>query len=106
MTDAPTSTDGVRGAVAADEPIAWLRVPDEAELPAEAHGLFATLRERRGFVQNFFRAFALLPSHMLRATGSLLELMDPEGTRLSMRERELIAVVVSAENRCEYCLVS
>ena len=106
MTDLPTAANGAPADHAADERISWLRVPDETELPAEVTALFATLREKRGFVQNFFRAFALNPVHLLRATGYLFELMDPKGTRLSLRERELIAVVVSAENRCDYCLVS
>lgn len=86
--------------------ISRLRVPDEEELPENLRTLFAGVREDDGFVRNYFRAHALNPRNFSRAITYLLGLLDPDEGQLSLRERELIAVVVSAENRCAYCLAS
>ncbi|WP_117237097.1 peroxidase-related enzyme [Thermus sediminis] len=87
------------------ERIAWLRVPAEESLPEEVRALFGKFREKTGLVPNVARAFALLPEHFLRWFRYYDFLMRSEGY-LSRKEREMIAVVVSAENRCEYCLAS
>ncbi|RDI96451.1 alkylhydroperoxidase [Meiothermus sp. QL-1] len=84
---------------------AWLRVPEEHELPEEVRQLFAKFVEKTGFVPNVARNFALLPEHFLRWFRYYDFLMRSEG-HLSRKEREMIAVVVSATNRCEYCLAS
>lgn len=86
-------------------PTAWLRVPEPAELPEEVRALFARFEEKTGFVPNVARNFALLPEHFLRWFRYYDHLMRSEG-HLSRKEREMIAVVVSAINRCEYCLAS
>ena len=82
--------------------MSWLRVPDEADLPAEVQALFAAPRERLGFVPNVLRLYALRPSHLLRWNDHYEELMKGE-SGLSKAEREMIAVVVSVANRCRYC---
>lgn len=88
-----------------DETISRLPAPAEAELPADLQELFAKNREKPGFVPNVFRALSLRPA-VLRGFIALYDaLMSAEGG-LSKAERELIAVAVSAQNRCHYCLVS
>ena len=52
------------------------------------------------------RASSLHPAHFLAFAGFAGSLLDPEDGELPMVERELIAVVVSAENRCPTCLVN
>lgn len=83
------------------ERISWLPVPDERELPADLRELFAKARERLGFVPNVFRVFALRPAHMVRWRAYYDELLRGE-SGLTPAQREMIAVVVSAENRCYY----
>ncbi len=85
--------------------ISWLKVPEEKDLPEAVRTLFAKAREKFGFVPNVFRVFALAPEHFLRWFNYYDFLMRGEGF-LSRRERELLAVVVSRENACEYCLAS
>lgn len=87
------------------EPIARLRVPSEDEVPDEVRELWAGPLERMGFVPNVQRAFALRPAHLLAWWGHYDELMRGDSA-LSKAQREMIAVVVSATNRCHYCIVS
>lgn len=85
------------------EPISRLRVPDESELPEPVQKFFAQSRADQGFVLNYFRALALNPDDLERSNTYLLPFLDPSQGRLPYPERELLATVVSAENRCTYC---
>jgi len=81
------------------ERISWFPIPDEAELDPRVADLVRRQREKLGVPNNVVRVHAWRPELMLR----WLELYDyinkgPSG--LSRIEREMIAVVVSAENRC------
>ncbi|NTU79437.1 MAG: peroxidase-related enzyme [Chloroflexales bacterium] len=88
-----------------EERISRLPVPAESELPADIQELFAKNREKPGFVPNVFRALSLRPE-VLRGFIALYDsLMAAEGG-LTKVEREMIAVAVSAQNHCHYCLVS
>lgn len=84
--------------------ISWLRVPQEEELSQEVRELFARFREKTGFVPNVARAFALSPRFLLwfRYYDTL---MRGEGL-LSREEKEAMAIAISGENRCEYCVAS
>jgi len=84
--------------------ISWLRVPEEEELPEEVRALFARFREQTGFVPHVARAFALSPRFLLWFH-YYDALMRGEGL-LSREEREAMAVAISRENRCEYCVAS
>jgi uncharacterized peroxidase-related enzyme len=93
-------------AKAADtERIARLHVPAEDEVSEEVKELWAGPLERLGFVPNVLRVFALRPNHLLAWWAYYDELMREE-SGLTKAQREMIAVVVSATNRCHYCLVS
>ncbi|MER3480569.1 MAG: alkylhydroperoxidase [Meiothermus sp.] len=89
------------------EATAWIRVPEPSEAPPDVQVLFGKFLEKTGLIPNVARNFALLPEHFLRWFRYYDFLMrSEEHSALSRREREMIAVVVSAENRCEYCLAS
>jgi uncharacterized peroxidase-related enzyme len=83
----------------------WFPVPDEDALPADLRGLFAKARERLGFVPNVFRVYAFRPTR-LSAWFAHFRLLHQPTDQLSAADREMIAVVVSAANRCLYCLVA
>lgn len=80
-------------------------VPDEAELPERVQGLFAKAREAIGFVPNVFRAYSYRPERLSAWFGHYKQLHEPT-EHLDEVDREMIAVVVSAYNRCTYCIVS
>jgi uncharacterized peroxidase-related enzyme len=86
-------------------PISWFPVPEESELPEDLQGLFRKARENLGFVPNVFRAYSFRPER-LSAWFNHYRLLHEPTDELSAAEREMIAVVVSMENGCLYCLVA
>ncbi|MFN8185636.1 MAG: peroxidase-related enzyme [Gaiellales bacterium] len=87
------------------EQLSWVRVPDEAELPEEVRSLFARAREKLGFVPNVLRVWSLRPVHMLLWRRYMDELIKGD-SGLTEAQREMIGAVVSATNRCHYCITS
>jgi uncharacterized peroxidase-related enzyme len=85
--------------------ITWLDVPAEETVSADVRALWKKPLEKLGFVPNVLRVMALRPQHLLGWWAYYDELMRGEST-LSKAQREMIAVVVSAQNRCHYCVVS
>jgi uncharacterized peroxidase-related enzyme len=77
----------------------------QADLPPETQRYFDICVEKLGFVPNVLRAYAFDVDKLNAFTALYNDLMlAPSG--LSKLEREMIAVVVSAENKCFYCLVA
>ena len=77
----------------------------QADLPAETQRYFDICVEKLGFVPNVLRAYAFDVEKLNAFTALYNDLMlAPSG--LSKLEREMIAVVVSAETKCFYCLVA
>ncbi len=89
-----------------DQPYSWLPVPEESEVPPAGRAIFDAMRAARGYVPRVVRAFALNGEHMGASFAYLIKLMAPDGALLSKREKEIIAVVVSVENTCLYCVAS
>lgn len=81
--------------------IAWVRVPTVRQLPEDLRDLFARAEEKLGIVPNVFRLFALRPEHLRRWRALYDELLRGE-SGLTPAQREMIAVVVSTQNRCFY----
>lgn len=85
---------------------AWFfPVPDESDLPDRLQSLFAKARESLGFVPNVFRGYAYRPERFSAWFAHFRQLHEPT-EHLGVADREMIAVVVSAWNRCTYCLVA
>jgi uncharacterized peroxidase-related enzyme len=76
-----------------------------APLSAEMQAYFAKCVEKLGFVPNVLKAYAFDMAKLSAFVAMYNDLMlAPSG--LSKLEREMIAVAVSAQNRCYYCLVA
>jgi uncharacterized peroxidase-related enzyme len=78
--------------------ISRLRLPAEADLPEDIRSLSAANHH-----ENWIRVLSVNPDTARRFTGYFGALFDPKGGRLPVRERELIAVVVSSTNGCGLC---
>ncbi len=76
-----------------------------AELPPETQRYFDICVEKLGFVPNVLQSYAFNVDKLNAFTGMYNDLMLGD-SGLSKLEREMIAVVVSAHNKCFYCLVS
>jgi uncharacterized peroxidase-related enzyme len=87
------------------ERLCWLRLPPEDEAPDEVKELWAKPLEKLGFVPNVLRVYAIRPRHLRLWNEFYDDLMRGE-SGLTKAQREMIAVVVSATNRCHYCIVS
>lgn len=82
-----------------------LGLPMADPLPEETRRYFDICTEKLGFVPNVLRAYAFDIEKLNAFTAMYNDLMLGE-SGLSKLEREMIAVVVSACNRCFYCLVA
>ena len=87
------------------QPISRLSVPEERALPEDVIALFDKLRDKPGFVPNVYRAYSLRPQQ-LRGFIALYDSIMEADSGLSKAEREMIAVAVSAQNHCFYCLTA
>jgi uncharacterized peroxidase-related enzyme len=92
-------------AKAKTEPISWLPVPGAGDVPEDVATLWAKAERKIGHVPNVMRTFALRPDHLLKWFAHYDQLMRGE-SGLSKEQREMIGIVVSATNRCHYCIVS
>jgi uncharacterized peroxidase-related enzyme len=92
-------------AVAGDDTeITALDLP-AAPLTPHMAAYFHKCQEKLGFVPNVLKAYAFDTAKLEAFAGMYNDLMlAPSG--LSKLEREMIAVAVSAHNRCYYCLVA
>jgi uncharacterized peroxidase-related enzyme len=82
-----------------------LDLPEADPLPDDIAELFAKCDAKLGLVPYVLRAYAFAPDK-LRAFGAMYNDLVLGESGLTKLEREMIAVAVSAENRCWYCLVA
>lgn len=80
--------------------ISRLDVPDDKVLSTDIRQLI----DRHGG-DNWIRALSLSPDTARRFTQYFEQLFSATGTLLPIDERELIAVIVSATNRCGLCTI-
>lgn len=106
-TNKPTSTAKQRrrpAAVGDDDEITALKLR-AAALSLDMAAYFAKCEEKLGFVPNVLKAYVFDMAKLSAFVAMYNDLMlAPSG--LSKLEREMIAVAVSAQNRCYYCLVA
>jgi hypothetical protein len=79
--------------------ISFFPVPDEKELDPRVAEIVAKQREKLGEPNNVVRTHAWRPELMLRWL-EFYEFISKGPSGLSRVDREMIGVVVSAENRC------
>lgn len=85
--------------------ISKLGVPDPETLDADLKAIWRKCVDKLGFVPNVYSAYSLQPQRLRNFMAMYNEIMLSE-SGLSKLEREMVAVVVSATNRCYYCLVA
>jgi uncharacterized peroxidase-related enzyme len=82
-----------------------LPIPPRSRLDPDLRKYFALCAEKIGFVPNVLIAYSF-DQAKLRAFIAIYNDLMLADSGLSKLEREMVAVVVSAANRCYYCLVA
>jgi uncharacterized peroxidase-related enzyme len=102
---ASSSNKAQPSAVASDDTVITALKLSPAPLSPDMAAYFAKCEEKLGFVPNVLKAYAFDMAKLSAFVAMYNDLMlAPSG--LSKLEREMIAVAVSAHNRCYYCLVA
>ena len=83
----------------------WLRLPAKARFAPDVRKLHAESLKRLGYVRTFLR-LPFGPGRLALYQGYLDRLMRSDDALLTGIERELLALVVSVENRCEPCVIA
>lgn len=86
-------------------PISRFPVPDLASLPNDMREAIEKVAEKSGFVPNVFFALAHRPAEFRAFFDYHAALMDKD-EGLTKAEREMIVVLVSALNNCQYCVIA
>lgn len=74
-------------------------------LPEHIARYFATCDDKLGLIPNVLKCYTHAPAKFDAFTGLYNELMLAD-SGISKQEREMIAVAVSVENQCVYCVVA
>lgn len=83
--------------------ISRLHVPELHELPDNLRQQLESLERQLGYIPNWASALSLGGAHAARFNDYILGLLDPNTGRLPYVDREVLATVSSAENKCSYC---
>lgn len=82
-----------------------LDLPPVDPLPDDVKRYYEVCEEKLGMIPNVLAVYGFAPDR-LRAFSQMYNGLMLGESELSKAEREMIAVAVSAENRCFYCLAS
>ena len=83
--------------------MAWIEQTDADDADGKLAEIYAELIEKRGKVSNILKVHSLHPEAMSDHLDLYMTIMFGK-SGLSRAEREAIAVVVSSNNDCEYCV--
>ncbi|PJI96127.1 4-carboxymuconolactone decarboxylase [Acidovorax sp. 69] len=80
-------------------------VPEIKDLPEDIRNRILAVQEKSGFVPNVFLVLAYRPEEFRAFFAYHDALMEKKGN-LTKAEREMIVVVTSNANQCQYCVVA
>ncbi len=83
----------------------WLRLDNVTKPAPKIAEMWEESQKRLGYVREFLK-MPFEPDRLALFQGYVNRLMRSDDCKLSGRERELIALVVSLENRCEACIIT
>jgi 4-carboxymuconolactone decarboxylase len=86
-------------------PISRFPVPTLEETPDDIRERLLAVQEKAGFIPNVFLVLARRPEEFRAFMAYHDALMDKPGA-LTKAEREMIVVVTSNANQCQYCVVA
>jgi len=81
----------------------WIDIINENEAEGKLKDIYDEIKNRRGRLSNIMKIHSLNPDAMKNHMDLYISIMFGKSD-LSRRDRELIAVVVSSINNCDYCI--
>lgn len=81
--------------------MAWIEIIEEPEPGSDLHRVYENQKRQAGAVANILKIHSIEPRVLTTHLQLYKTAMHTRG-ELSQRDRELIAVVVSRANNCEY----
>lgn len=83
--------------------MAYIKVIEENQASEELKEIYNKVKSSRGKISNIIKVHSLLPDTMKTHLDLYKSIMFSKSS-LSRADKELIAIVVSSVNRCEYCV--
>jgi uncharacterized peroxidase-related enzyme len=83
--------------------MSWISIIEEKDSSGELKKIYDEIKKKRGKLSNIMKIQSLNPKAMEKHMQLYLSIMF-SSSKLSRRDRELIAVVVSSINNCDYCI--
>lgn len=83
--------------------MSWIKIIEENEATGELAEIYQDIIRKRGKLSNIMKIHSLNPQSMKDHMNLYIHLMFGK-SGLSRSERELIGVVVSSTNQCQYCI--
>ena len=83
----------------------WLRLDNTSEPAPAIAEMWAESEARLGYIREFLK-LPIEPRRLALFQGYVNQLMRGDDCLLTGQERELVALVVSLENRCEACIIT
>ncbi|OLS24911.1 MAG: hypothetical protein HeimC3_17870 [Candidatus Heimdallarchaeota archaeon LC_3] len=81
----------------------WIKTIDESEAMESLKDIYNDLERKRGKVANILKIHSLLPKTMETHMALYLSVMFNQ-SKISREDRELLAIIVSMTNQCQYCI--
>jgi len=86
-------------------PISRYPVPDINDLPDDIKATILAVQEKAGFIPNVFLTLAHRPDEF-RAFMAYHEALIEKESGLTQADKEMIIVVTSNDNSCQYCVIA
>lgn len=83
----------------------WLRMPDVTNPAPAIARMWEESQQRLGYIREFLK-LPIESERLALFQGYVNRLMRSDDCQLTGQERELVALVVSLENRCEACIIT
>ncbi len=81
----------------------YIKVINENEAEGELKKVYEQISSSRGKLSNIMKIHSLMPDTMIKHLELYLSIMFSK-TTLTREEKEILAVVVSKNNNCDYCV--
>jgi len=83
--------------------VSYIKVINDNEAEGELSEVYSQISSSRGKLSNIMKIHSLMPDTMIKHLELYLSIMFSK-TNLTREEKEILAVVVSKVNNCDYCV--